>query len=525
MPFSALDEDIIPQILAFCDVRTVLRFGQTNKLSRALSQKRSVWRALLQDLADRCVLDAVPGHILRDAKAEYMYKEVKRAICGPETWLPNSSSLPSPYRVLEVKAPEFTGPLKSVRVLPGGKYLLVQRDAFLETGFLEGTSRCGMAEKNCWCSCAYRGTMWLWELRKINLETQTEQLVFSEAFSLQLRPLWLPVVSGYFVTAAIQPIQAQNTVILVDWRVNMYTAFKIETFIVAIHLTADHLIILHSLHLHVAVYDPHALRSSSSRWFPLHELTPQKIRHVHGILPIFNRPLYAYGRPINAPDEVTLSLRPSPLVRGGQIGKLYISQIEELPRRSSLVAKLVRKHVLHRPPPTEMRDRAYVFDLVLSPCNDSPSGWKMHVSRAMPAVPGLSSVVLSLAGYLTLERRASGPGGGSSRDIVIRDVLLLRHQAPTPRSAFQASRRLGYRGCWTGEQCGCVAFAADGQVEGRLLPLAAASAVPADGLFRGLPLRKLVPSGRRRDGRGEAASVVKRLKHCLSCPKRPTSGC
>ncbi|KAJ7154323.1 hypothetical protein C8R43DRAFT_1126402 [Mycena crocata] len=89
-----LNEDILQRILVLCDVQSVLRIGQANKLLHKFTSTREVWLALIQDLLFRGLIDVLPEEIHREATPTELAEEVKRAVLGPQSWLPTSASQP-----------------------------------------------------------------------------------------------------------------------------------------------------------------------------------------------------------------------------------------------------------------------------------------------------------------------------------------------------------------------------------------------------------------------------------------------
>ncbi|KAJ6469880.1 hypothetical protein C8R45DRAFT_937518 [Mycena sanguinolenta] len=119
MPFAALGDDILLNILAVCDVHRVLTVSavrllrflieslslnrQIDKRLRGLTHAKQLWLSLIQDSAFRHVLELRPpdGEELERLSTGELVDLVKRAVIGPPQWWPGgpSSSRTSPYTI------------------------------------------------------------------------------------------------------------------------------------------------------------------------------------------------------------------------------------------------------------------------------------------------------------------------------------------------------------------------------------------------------------------------------------------
>ncbi|KAJ6494251.1 hypothetical protein C8R45DRAFT_1134938 [Mycena sanguinolenta] len=78
--FQDLNEDILLTVLSTCDVRTVLRASQVNKLIHALALSKPVWVALVADLIARCIMDAFSDPDFANYSAPQLHQIVKRLL-------------------------------------------------------------------------------------------------------------------------------------------------------------------------------------------------------------------------------------------------------------------------------------------------------------------------------------------------------------------------------------------------------------------------------------------------------------
>ncbi|KAF7325561.1 hypothetical protein MKEN_00405600 [Mycena kentingensis (nom. inval.)] len=425
MPFSDLDEDLVPRILEFCDVRSALRVGQTSRLLRELSQKRTVWRALLEDLAYRGVLHRLPENALRDYSATCLCQEVKRAVCGPETWLPDSTRKPIPLRTVTLTSDSVSDALSLVRV--DANFIFLQRAAILEMWSIPDASRVwsrdvssalggdtDMQESRkevqillCYPAARY----WGFKLTKVDLETQQETTLLE---ILLLGFGWcrfsLPVVCGRLVLAAVKNPRNpdQPLVLLIDWRSRLYTMFPLDGIMsraLTANLTSDHVTVAYAspapLHdLHLAVYSVSSI--PRDRWFPLATLAPDTCVITHAT-PMVSQRLSA----VPDPEDVTLVFDKNPLVHNSFVAKLYVSGTYDASTSKSTIGngnRLVRfGFVLRRTASTVTQRRATLFTFTLTRSPTAPGLWTWRAVSSVPAVSRLSHPAMSLAGYVTLQ--------------------------------------------------------------------------------------------------------------------------
>ncbi|KAK7046876.1 hypothetical protein R3P38DRAFT_2876327 [Favolaschia claudopus] len=138
-----LPEDILLKILVLTDIYTVLTLHL-----RAITSVKQLWVLLTSDLLTRGLID-IPLEDVSVMSTEDLKAEVKRAVCGPRTWSPDSEDIPVPLRC-------YTVPLEDDRafsavLLSGGKYLVLHKH----------TDRSDTHLLECW-DIGARRCVWAW---------------------------------------------------------------------------------------------------------------------------------------------------------------------------------------------------------------------------------------------------------------------------------------------------------------------------------------------------------------------------
>ncbi|KAJ7906460.1 hypothetical protein B0H13DRAFT_1880613 [Mycena leptocephala] len=119
MLFHDLPEDVLFEILTYCDVYTVVSFLRVCEFSRVAALSKPLWRSLLRGLSARhhiLNLHAIDGYT-----TEQLIAEAKRLVCGPATW-PDKSSVPP-----TVSSSKSFPLNRQTRLLPGGRYFSVMQ--------------------------------------------------------------------------------------------------------------------------------------------------------------------------------------------------------------------------------------------------------------------------------------------------------------------------------------------------------------------------------------------------------------
>ncbi|KAK7059657.1 hypothetical protein R3P38DRAFT_2837110 [Favolaschia claudopus] len=145
---NKLPEDILLRILVLTEISTVLTLSQVNSHLHAITSVKQLWVLLTSDLLTRGLID-IPLEDVSVMSSEDFKAEVKRAVCGPRTWSPDSEDITAPLR-------RYTVPLEDDRafsavLLPGGKYLVLHKH----------TDRSDTHLLECWDVRARR-CVWAW---------------------------------------------------------------------------------------------------------------------------------------------------------------------------------------------------------------------------------------------------------------------------------------------------------------------------------------------------------------------------
>ncbi|KAJ7462031.1 hypothetical protein FB451DRAFT_477417 [Mycena latifolia] len=118
-----LVEDVIILILGFCDVSSVLAFGQSSKYFHQLASSKNVWLSLTTDLVCQRFIDIRPGEILSDLSTEELVDRIRRTTLGPQTWALDYRSAPVVSRKIILPFPSPNTAWGAAILLPGGKYV------------------------------------------------------------------------------------------------------------------------------------------------------------------------------------------------------------------------------------------------------------------------------------------------------------------------------------------------------------------------------------------------------------------
>jgi hypothetical protein len=95
---------------------------------------KQLWLSLIETLAYRGVVDLPPQAVLDGFTVAQIIAEVQRAVVGPTTWLPRSSSPPTPsWQRSAATPPDFdSSTLRGLRLLPGGRHILLEQQTCLQ---------------------------------------------------------------------------------------------------------------------------------------------------------------------------------------------------------------------------------------------------------------------------------------------------------------------------------------------------------------------------------------------------------
>ncbi|KAF7353394.1 hypothetical protein MSAN_01528400 [Mycena sanguinolenta] len=125
MPFDAFGEDVLLEILFFCDISTVLAVSAINKTLRRIAMSKQLWLSQVLDTRFREALELPPPsrEKLECLSTEELIAVVKNAVAGPASvWDENLSSV----TMTNVRIPlDDMERRPEARLLPGARYILL----------------------------------------------------------------------------------------------------------------------------------------------------------------------------------------------------------------------------------------------------------------------------------------------------------------------------------------------------------------------------------------------------------------
>nr|GAT51680.1 predicted protein [Mycena chlorophos] len=122
--FFDLNDHVVGEILAVCDICSVLSFTRLNRYYRGLALTKQLWIRLLRRLQAEDFLDAcISLQELEESSTAALIDEVKRIVLGPQSWSP-SGGPPFIRRTIRVQVEEDISE-PSVWLIAGGRYALL----------------------------------------------------------------------------------------------------------------------------------------------------------------------------------------------------------------------------------------------------------------------------------------------------------------------------------------------------------------------------------------------------------------
>ncbi|KAJ6459990.1 hypothetical protein C8R45DRAFT_1030234 [Mycena sanguinolenta] len=351
MPFAALGDDILLNILALCDVCTVISVSKIDKRLRDLTQAKQLWLSLLQEPTFREVLELRPPNILelQNHSTRELVDLVKRAVIGPPPWWPGGPSAtrtPS-YTIafdtgLEI-APNYH------RLLPGARYTVASAAGEDLAIYQVWSGRCvwKIAKRIHTCFAIdvipggttarvllalpmeYVGGGYYVHVEEVDLITGSSHVVFRLGFSTRLR-LLIAIVGDFFLYS-LPTSYAEEKLVLVNWRASAYVVLNYGTetnssivlipgYIVAAHLETSP---PHQQLLTVTDLDAFA-----THWQPLTTISLSGQLYPDTIPIIAQERLEYNGRPLGDSKRTTVRLcaTPSAVYRGASTVIVYVNE-------------------------------------------------------------------------------------------------------------------------------------------------------------------------------------------------------
>ncbi|KAK7017331.1 hypothetical protein R3P38DRAFT_3561171 [Favolaschia claudopus] len=121
-------EDLLIDILSFCDVYTVLLVSRVDKFLHQIYLTKQLWVHLLRDLVSRGLIRRPSEAELDEYSTADIMHEIKRIVCGPETWAPESIQPPTIHRQVSFNPGIDTtrSALFGMHLIPGGTHAVLQ---------------------------------------------------------------------------------------------------------------------------------------------------------------------------------------------------------------------------------------------------------------------------------------------------------------------------------------------------------------------------------------------------------------
>ncbi|KAF8207655.1 hypothetical protein K438DRAFT_342109 [Mycena galopus ATCC 62051] len=126
MSLQGLGDDVTIQILSLCDVYAVLTMSTVNKFFRRLTSTKQLWVHLMHNLVSRGLLERRSDAEIDAYSAQDIIDEIKRIVCGPETWAPTSTCAPAVHREFTFHSDVKTDDICDLRLTPGGTHVILQ---------------------------------------------------------------------------------------------------------------------------------------------------------------------------------------------------------------------------------------------------------------------------------------------------------------------------------------------------------------------------------------------------------------
>ncbi|KAJ7458815.1 hypothetical protein B0H11DRAFT_2061098 [Mycena galericulata] len=405
MPFAALGDDILLNILSLCDVYRVLTVSAViNKHLRGLTQVKQLWLSLLQDSTFREVLELrPPGHgELESLSTAELVELVKRAAIGPPScWPTGPLSTQSTSYNITFDTDLGSRVNRGFHLLSGARYMLLtskQRKALSQrvlSMYEVWNGRC------VWTLATSVYTRWAIDLvpggaiarmliaelegvdqigHRFHLRVEDVDLtmgVFHEVFSLgNVRLNSVSAIVGDFFLYPLLPSYGEVNMVLVNWRTLTYVVlnYGTESNSAAI-LIPGNIVATHpdSAPPHQQLLTVTELDAFSPYWKPLPEINLLD-KLSPGTIPISAQARLEYNtRPLgDRYTPVALSTTPSALYQGAHTIVVYAGELPDPPQvepeshRPGEASHTAVVSYLFRPPPSP--EQACGLRLVSSQC-------------------------------------------------------------------------------------------------------------------------------------------------------------
>ncbi|KAJ6459977.1 hypothetical protein C8R45DRAFT_1180781 [Mycena sanguinolenta] len=409
--YLGLGDDILLNILALCDVYTVVAVSAIDKRLRDLTQAKQLWLSLLQEPTFRDVLELRPPNSLelQNSSTRELVDLVKRAVIGPPPWWPGG---PSATRTPAYTIAFHTGITPDYhRLLPGARYMFASAGGEDLAIYEVWSSRCiwkieerihthtrfaidvvpgGTTVRVLLASPveSIRGGYYLY-VEEIDLRTGASHEVFRRDFVTRLK--LLIAIVGEFFLYSLRPSDADEKLALVNWRASTYVVLNYGTesnssvvltrgYIVATHLDTSppyqQLLTVTDLDAFTPHWQPLTTISLSGQLYP-------------DTIPITAQERLEYnGHPLGVSMyiNVRLYITPSAVYRGASAVIVYVDEFPKSRPTLSLTALMGALLTRRRRP--EESARATLFKYWFRPPLPPGHPCGLRLVSAQLAAPG-----------------------------------------------------------------------------------------------------------------------------------------
>ncbi|KAJ6536448.1 hypothetical protein DFH09DRAFT_1179015 [Mycena vulgaris] len=404
-----LNEDVLVEILSYCDVYTALSTALVNKDLRVIALAKQLWISFLRDLESRGMIDLAPGEEFEKQTTQDLIDEVKRIVLGPKTWSPAWSAPPVLKRqsVLPFECESSGSGILDIRLLPGGRYFAVHQGASLKF-FDAATGKSALSYTHSdsihyWSidmsAGIHTGVLILVgpDIQNVGSNTNALDVVevnlkSGQSDTLTRCPLpttatyLSPVVLGDFFAISFElEFQAPGLVLVVNWRSDEYVLLNCDRplrttpVLVPTHLAITHEELDAS---HTQMLLVYAIASFTPFWRSVREMGIWDRVYSRQLSPVACERLAPHETPIRHCQFVDLTAYASPLRSDTYEFRLHT--VDRIPRpQKRTFAGFIRRGLgrAQNAPPQISRSVLFFYRLDLSGPHPGLSTWRFLSSE------------------------------------------------------------------------------------------------------------------------------------------------
>ncbi|KAJ7128766.1 hypothetical protein C8R43DRAFT_691866 [Mycena crocata] len=232
LAFQDLNDDVLYNVLTFCDVGTILAMQLTSRRLLALGSSKQLWILVLRILSYRYAIE-IPPDTVYTVPTGKLVDMVKRAVVGPTSWKSGHNA-----SILQRFTPNLEPPLEFapeiLEILPAGHALIITRST-VECRPASGTGTVLSIPEAlaCYCELMDGGEsarllctsnhpllyVALIRILDVNLKTGRADTLFEFHQTTALRDE--PLLYGDIFTLAVES-HDRPAILLVNWRLKLY---------------------------------------------------------------------------------------------------------------------------------------------------------------------------------------------------------------------------------------------------------------------------------------------------------------